>query len=207
MIKKIIKKIIGNCVWRLKLIFDIYHIEQLKNSFIGDKAVIHASARINNFSRDKNKINIGENTVIDGELLIFNYGGEIIIGDNCYIGEGSRIWSGESIRIGNYVLISHNVNIVDTNSHETNHIERGDGYVKLLKKGHSKDKGNINTASVIIEDYAWINFNSVILKGVKIGRGSIIAAGSVVTKDVSPFTMVAGNPAVVIKHLNETDAK
>lgn len=154
-----------------------------------------------NFQNDPTKINIKNNTKIRGELLLFAYGGEISIGENSYVGEGSRIWSGESIYIGNNVLISHNVNIVDTNSHEVNHLERAEGYVNLLKRGHPKEKGSIITKAIIIEDYAWISFNATVLKGVNIGRGAIIAANSVVTKDVPEFTMVAGNPAKFIKYL------
>ena len=75
-----------------------------------------------------------------------------------------------------------------------------------MKYGHPKEKGNVVTAPIIIEDYAWISYNVSILKGVKIGKGSIVAAGSVVTKDTPPFSIVAGNPAKVIKQLDNTDA-
>ena len=64
-----------------------------------------------------------------------------------------------------------------------------------------KERGNIITAKIVINDYAWINFNSIILKGVTIGEGAIVAAGAVVTQDVPPFTLVAGNPAKVVKKL------
>ena len=99
------------------------------------------------------------------------------------------------------MLVSHNVNIIDTNSHEINHYERSEGYSSLLKDGHAKIQGNIISKPIIVKDYAWINFNAVILKGVSIGEGAIVAAGSIVTKDVPDFTMVAGNPAKVIKYL------
>jgi acetyltransferase-like isoleucine patch superfamily enzyme len=69
--------------------------------------------------------------------------------------------------------------------------------------GHPKEITNVDSAPIIIEDHVWISFNSIILKGVTIGKGAIIAAGSVVTKDVAPFTLVAGNPAKLIKHLQE----
>jgi len=184
------------------LLYEAESIKSYKNLCTTKKdTIIHPSARINNFSKDKTKIIIGNKTVIDGELLVFNYGGEIIIGDNTYIGEHSRIWSGDSIKIGNNVLISYNVNIIDTNSHEIDYQERAIGYINLLKYGHSKNKGNIITSPIVTEDYVWINFNSIILKGVTIGKGAIIAAGSIVTKDVEPFTMVAGSPAKLIKYL------
>jgi len=57
------------------------------------------------------------------------------------------------------------------------------------------------SSPIIIEDNVWIGERSTILKGVKIGRGSIIASNSVVTKNVPAYTIVAGNPAVVVKHL------
>ncbi|NVO02172.1 MAG: hypothetical protein HXX09_05670 [Bacteroidetes bacterium] len=69
------------------------------------------------------------------------------------------------------------------------------------KAGIRKEKENIITAPIIINDFVWINFNAIILKGVTIGEGAIIAAGAVVTKDVPPFTLVGGNPARVIKQL------
>ncbi len=159
-------------------------------------------AKVLNFQNNITKISIKNNTRIRGELLVFAYGGKISIGENTYIGEGSRVWSGDEVIIGNNVLISHNVNIVDTNSHEINHIERTEGFINLLKSGHPKQKGSIITKPIIIEDYVWISFNVIILKGVTIGEGAIVAAGSVVTKNVDPFTLVAGNPAVFIKKLN-----
>lgn len=158
-------------------------------------------AKVVNFQNDISKIFVEENTRIRGELLVFGYGGKITIGKNTYIGNYSKIWSGEEIFIGNNVLLSHNVNVVDTNSHEIDHIERAQGYVNLLSKGHPKEKGSILTKPIRIEDYCWISFNATILKGVTIGKGSIVAANSVVTKDVPEFTMVAGNPAKIIKYL------
>ena len=60
---------------------------------------------------------------------------------------------------------------------------------------------DIKSAPVVIEDHVWIGFNVAILKRVTIGKGAIIGAGSVVTQDVEPFTVVAGNPAKIIKQL------
>jgi acetyltransferase-like isoleucine patch superfamily enzyme len=159
------------------------------------------SAKVENISKQRYNIIINENTIIEGRLVVFNYGGEIKIGNNSYIGLGSNIWSGESVIIGDNVLISHNVNIIDTNSHEMDHLERAERYSSLIKKGHPKDKSSIITGKIVIEDYAWISFGATILKGVTIGEGAIVAACAVVTKDVPPFTVVAGNPAVVVKKL------
>lgn len=168
---------------------------------IDSEVNFHKEAIVYNLQNNRSKIRINENTHIRGELLCFKYGGKIEIGRNCYIGEGSRIWSGEYVKIGDNVLISHNVNIVDTNAHEIDHLERTERYIDLIHNGPWKDKNDIVSKPIIIEDYAWINFGVTILKGVTIGKGAIIAAGSVVVKNVDSFTMVAGNPAKEIKKI------
>ncbi len=175
--------------------------KQLKHVTIGARSALYEQTVVFNFQNDDSKIIIGSGTHIRAELLIFANGGKISIGDNCYVGEGSRIWSANEVRIGNNVLVSHNVNIIDSDSHEINHLERAASYKALLSKGHPKEKINVNTAPIIIEDYVWISYNVCILKGIKIGKGAIVAAGSVVTKDVSDFSVVAGNPAKEIKRI------
>lgn len=175
-----------------------------KQVSLGDRSQLYAESKIINMTGDPANIVIGKNTHIRGELLTMKYGGKIEIGDNCFIGEHSRIWSGESVKIGSHVLISHNVNISDTDTHEVDHLERAAGFIQLVKVGQPKDKGSIKTKAVVIGDHVWISFNAIILKGVTIGKGSIIAAGAVVTKDVPDFCMVAGNPAAIIKNLINT---
>jgi acetyltransferase-like isoleucine patch superfamily enzyme len=167
----------------------------------GENYTFYPETIIANMQNNNSKITIGANTHIRGTLLIFNYGGKITIGNNCYIGDGSRIWSGEEIIIGNDVLIAHTVNIVDTQAHEIDATERSDRYLELISKGPWADKGSIQTKPIVIKDKVWISFNAIILKGVTIGEGAIIAAGSVVTKDVAPYTLVAGNPAVFVKNV------
>jgi acetyltransferase-like isoleucine patch superfamily enzyme len=156
---------------------------------------------VHNCANDKSKILIGSGTHIQGELLVQKYGGQINIGNNCYVGIGTKIWSGELVTIGNNVLISHNCDIIDSDTHEIDYIERATRSAELMKNGPLDTKGNILTKPIIINDYAWISFNVAILKGVTIGKGAIVAAGSLVTKDVPAFTVVAGNPAVIIKQL------
>ena len=203
-----IKKIL---VWlfRRYRIFDI--INDLKNLdnindcnkyVINEGCVFYPETRIHNLQFKSNCIKLGNSTHFRGILLVYKFGGEITIGSNSYVGENTRIISAESIFIGNHVLISHNVNIVDTSSHELDYLERAERYVGMINKGHWGSKGNLLTAPIIIDDYAWINFNVTILRGVHIGKGAIIAAGSIVTKDVPPFTLFAGNPAREIKKLN-----
>jgi acetyltransferase-like isoleucine patch superfamily enzyme len=171
---------------------------------LGLNSKLHKQSTIDNHANNRDLIVIGRNTHVRGELLVFAYGGNISIGNDCYVGEGTRIWSGENVQIGNSVLISHNCNIIDTNSHELNYLERHIGYVNMLEKGHPQSKGSILTSKIVIHDNAWISFNCIILKGVTIGKGAVVAAGSVVTKDVEPFTVVAGNPAKFVKDLKQS---
>jgi len=173
-----------------------------RNAAIHRSSRLYPEARICNFQKNPSRIRVGRGSHVRGELLVFANGGEVVIGDNCFVGEGSRIWSGERIVIGDNVLISHNVNIVDTNAHEINHIERAAGFHKLVRGGHPKYKTNVLTAPVAIGDYAWISFNACILRGVTIGRGAIVGGGSVVSDDVPDFAVVAGNPARIIRKLD-----
>lgn len=165
------------------------------------KVTFYKTTKIKNFQNNKQNILINNMSHIRGELQVFSYGGIVKIGERCFIGEYSRIWSSNTVIIGNDVLISHNVNIIDTNTHEIDFQERSKGFLEMINYGHPNVKPNVDDAPIVISDNVWINFNCVILKGVTIGTGAIIAAGSIVTKNVPPFALVAGNPAKVIKFL------
>ena len=99
------------------------------------------------------------------------------------------------------MLISHGANIHDNNSHPISATLRSQHFEAIARTGHPSGHLEISAFSVKIEDDAWIGFNSVVLKGVTIGEGAIVGAGSVVTKDVAPWTIVAGNPARVIREI------
>ncbi|WP_017260215.1 acyltransferase [Pedobacter arcticus] len=172
---------------------------------IGDDSRFYPEAKVFNYSDILSKIQIGTHTHIRGELVVFPSGGVIKIGNDCFIGERSKIWSQSSVLIGNNVLISHDVNIHDTNSHPLNNIERREDYRQIISSGFSKTNTNVITKAVKIDDDVWIGFNSIIMKGVHIGKGSIVAAGSVVTSNIPEFTLVAGNPAKPIKSLKENE--
>jgi acetyltransferase-like isoleucine patch superfamily enzyme len=163
-------------------------------------------ADITNIRGNRDAIRIGRSTVLAGQLLTFGHGGDIEIGDWCFVGPGSRIWSAASIHIGHRVLISHNVNVHDSDSHPLDAAERHAQYVEIVQRGHPRQAGSIRTAAVVIGDDAWIGFNSTVLKGVSIGPGAIVAAGSVVTGNVPPWSVVAGNPATVVRSLQESQS-
>ena len=168
---------------------------------LGARSRFYSEALVENHAHVKDKIRIGNGTHIRGELTVYPYAIRLSIGDNSYVGKWSVIRAGEKISIGNNVLIAHNVTIIDSDSHELDHTERSNSFYNLVNFGHPKVKGNVKTKPIIIEDYVWISYGVSVLKGVTIGEGAIIGAGSVVTKDVPAWSVVAGNPAKVVKYL------
>lgn len=172
---------------------------------IHPQTYIMLTARFINHRNDPSKIVIDSHCWLRGEIMLAKHGGEVIIGQHVFFGEHSRIWSASKVLIGNNVLISHNVNIHDFDSHPIDYNLRIQQAEFILDNNElpNSDYG-VSEKPIIIEDNAWICFNAVILKGVTIGKGAIVAASSVVTQDVPPFTLVAGSPAKVIKYLNNS---
>jgi acetyltransferase-like isoleucine patch superfamily enzyme len=172
------------------------------NACIDTSVQLLSNATVNNLAGNPKLISIDANSVLRGELIIFPHGGKISIGKDCYLGEGSKIWSTESIEIGNRVFISHNVNIHDNNAHSIDPQLRHKHFLEIMTTGHPRENNvDIISQPITIADDVWIGFNSIILKGVNIGRGAIVAAGSVITKDIPEFSIVAGNPAKVVKNI------
>lgn len=111
-------------------------------------------------------------------------GKHTVFGKNVFINSGCKFQDQGGISIGNNVLIGHNV-VLATINHGEKPEERGDMYLK----------------PIVIEDDVWIGANATVLQGVTIGKGAIVAAGAVVTKDVEPYTVVGGVPARFIKRV------
>ena len=178
-------------------------MEYKKHATIGLGVNFSDRARIYNNLKDSSKIIIGNNCLIYGDLLTFTHGGNITLGSSVFVGENSRIWSSTSIKIGNNVLISHNVNIHDNNSHPIDLNERNRQMEFILIKGFlPANEFGVKEAPIVIGDNVWVGFNAAIFKGVTIGEGSIIGAGTYVFHDVPPFSIVVGNPAKIIGKTN-----
>lgn len=160
-------------------------------------AKLYPQSRIYN-NQPRESVVIREHSVVLARLETFGHGGAIDIGQHCFIGENTNIWSASSIKIGNRVLISHGVNIHDTNSHALSAASRHQHFLDIFGAGHPKSLPDVPTRPIVIEDDAWIGFGATIFKGVTIGKGAIVAACTLVTKDVAPYTVVAGNPPKVI---------
>ena len=124
-------------------------------------------------------------TVVPVELGTYS-NGRIEIGDLTFINYGSSITARASVKIGSHCFIGHYTFIMDNNQHD------------IVR--HSELP---TSAPVIIEDNVWIGAKAVILPGVRVGRHAVIGAGSIVTNDVPPFCVVAGNPARILRYLTD----
>ena len=178
-----------------------------KPTCIRDRSTrIGPRARIFNIGQHDGCIRIGAHSVIDGDLLVFAHGGEIRIGQWCFVGEGTRIWSGAKIEIGDRVLIAHNVNIFDNQTHPIHPVDRHAHFRAIVERGHPRDI-DLGDRPVRIENDAWLGAGCCVLRGVTVGHGAIVAAGAVVTADVPPMMVVAGNPARVVRQVDDRPSR
>jgi acetyltransferase-like isoleucine patch superfamily enzyme len=154
---------------------------------------------------DRGSLFIGDNVTLNScnrryhvnmhspvKIYIDNEDAKVYIGKNTRI-HGTCIHAYKEIRIGNNCLIAANTQIFDGNGHELA-FDNLDSRMAIKKDGKP----------IIIDDYVWIGINCIILGGVTIGRGSIIASGSVVTRNIPEFVIAGGNPAIVIKEYKST---
>jgi len=147
------------------------------------------------------------NAIVIGKHVSCYAGCSFAVGQNgrCTIGDftllnGALIMAEDKIDIGSHCLISWNVGIADSDFHPLEPAQRlidAQALAPFFKDRPTRPK--LKTAPVRIADNVWIGMNAVILKGVTIGENSVVAAGSVVTKSIPPNTVVAGNPAVIVK--------
>ena len=179
--------------------------EKNRSAFVQQNGInIHHSVKFNHnkiILKSGNVLMIGSGSIIDGTLAFDHDKAQIVIGANSYI--NGLIVCAESIEIGSNVLMAWGCTVVDHNSHSIQFSERAND-VQDWYNGH-KDWSKVKRSKVTICDKSWIGFNSIILKGVTIGEGAVVAAGSVVTKDVPAYTIVGGNPAKIIRKISENE--
>ncbi len=115
-------------------------------------------------------------------------GARLAIGDGTFVNTGTSISARASVSIGRRCQIANHVLIMDSDFHG------------LLERDRPEPP-----APIVIEDDVWIAVRATVLKGVRIGRGAVVAAGAVVTRDVAPYTLVAGVPARPVRRLQPND--
>lgn len=209
-------KVIKNIKRYLKSTFFISESELAESnlteyiSFKTSSNIRNLNISVRNPSKGKKYILIGENCHITGNFIFEIKEGKITIGNRTFIGGGTFICIDE-IQIGSDVMFSWGCTVVDNNSHSHIWSERKNDVTDWKsgldenKIGAYKDWSSVKRGKIIIKDKAWIGFNSIILKGVTIGEGAIVGAGSVISKDVPDWTVVAGNPAKIIREIPENE--
>ncbi len=176
----------------IKTIINFYNKKLVNN--IGNNSQLFC--RIEKRGSDS-QINIGNDCLINGRLVTEINTSKIDIKNNVFIGGKSILDCKDEILIEDDVLVSYECIIFDHDSHST--------ISKLRKDDLSRFRNNqmkwneVRSKKIHIKKNAWICARSIILKGVTIGKCSIVAAGSIVTEDVPDFCLVSGNPAKVIK--------
>jgi acetyltransferase-like isoleucine patch superfamily enzyme len=141
-------------------------------------------------------VRIGKN-VYAGRGLCLSKIYSLTLGDNIYIGKNVTIEI-EGV-IGSNVVIANNVGVVGRYDHDIS-----DPDIPIFFAPGVRDRRSLSRFTTI-EDNVWIGFGSVILSGVRIGTGSVIAAGSVVIEDIPEYAIVAGSPARVVSYRRNVD--
>lgn len=196
-------------LYRRKQLQDLYK-EWEKNATIGEMFELGGlGANIYNESGDRNRIIIGHHTRIAGELRCKSTG-KIEIGNYSVVQNHVSIQCLQSVKMGHYSVISEKSVVVDNNNHRIEPEERVKHRIRVAPGGPGYgglgDGWELSeSAPVVIGDVVWVGAGCLILKGITIGEGAIVARNSVVTKDVPPYTVVAGFPAKVVKELKKPD--
>ena len=134
-----------------------------------------------------NRFELGSESTIEDFATVNNGVGDVFIGSRTRIGLGNVIIG--PVKIGNNIMFAQNIVLSGLN-----HVYE-DINIPILDQP-------VTTSEIIVEDDCWIGANSVVVAGVKIGKHSVVAGGSVVTKDVPPYSIVGGNPAKLLKQFN-----
>ncbi|MBI9035519.1 MAG: acyltransferase [Bacteroidales bacterium] len=134
-----------------------------------------------------NNFELGQNSTIEDFATINNGVGDVIIGDRVRIGLGNTIIG--PVTIGNDIMFAQNIVLSGLNH----------GFEDISMPISDQP---VTIKHILIEDEVWLGANCVIVAGVTVGKHSVVAAGSVVTKDVPPYSIVGGNPARILKQYN-----
>jgi galactoside O-acetyltransferase len=213
------KRIYTSLGYHLGIIKDVKPSEILANQIVfGTNSEKLSSIKLDIRLIDTYKeprVFVGNNCRINGKIVFESDEGKVIFGDNVSF-SGSTIISRTLVTFENDIYVAWGCTFYDHDSHSLNYLERvkdrqqeiDDILTNKKNPLFTKNWEVVNSKPIHIQSHAWIGMNVIILKGVTIGEGAIVGAGSVVTKDVPSWTIVGGNPAKVIKQIpNELTKK
>lgn len=179
---------------------------------IDSSVIIAPEATIKLFNPPKNSkicLEIDKDSHIFSNFNLLRPQAKISIGKRCQLGSVNFVCAQE-IEVGDDVMMAWGINILDSDNHSVDWRERKHdvkrSYEDYLKTrgfdlARSHDWSKVKTKKVTIKNKCWIGLNVIILKGVTIGEGAVIGAGSVVTSDIKPWHLAAGNPAKEIRKI------
>lgn len=186
----------------------LVHRKYRKNLEIDSSTRLHENFSVNFLvpPQDRCYVKVGARGLLNAQITFESKDGAVEIGDRVYIG-GCLIICRNKVTIGNDVTLAWGVTIYDHNSNSLDWRQRAKVVEYFCETYGSArcyeelDWSGVASAPIVIEDKVWIGFDAVLLKGVRVGEGAVIGARSVVTRDVDPYTVVAGNPAVFVKRI------
>jgi acetyltransferase-like isoleucine patch superfamily enzyme len=160
----------------------------------GRGMVLGESTRVSprTFIREPHRISIGDRTVIGHHVELVPQDGHVTIGADCTVQALCVIYGAGGVDIGDGCRIAHGTKIIAFNHNF------GDPAIPIRTQGTTREP-------IVIEDDVWLGVNAVVLAGVRIGRGSVIGAGAVVTRDIPAYSIAVGNPARVVRSRLEMD--
>jgi acetyltransferase-like isoleucine patch superfamily enzyme len=195
--KRLIGYLISPLLWRYVSVWRRFK----RKSNIDESCWLGPNAWCSVYERQagRARIEIRANVTLRG-LLRLEVGGRIVIAEGCYVGDDCILDSAEEIVIARDTWLAHGVSVFDNDNHPLD-VEARMQQALAYRNGRAASAPRPAAAPVRIGEHVWIGFNSFIGKGVSIGDRSIVAAYSVVTKDVPADCLVAGNPARVVRSL------
>lgn len=168
--------------WRLQAMRFLLQ-NRSKIGEVGSALKIRGDVRLR--ASPEGTVTIGDNVELVGTLgrsTFFKVGGTLEIADEVFINRGCEIYATTDVTLGYDATLAPGIVIRDSDM-------------------HAVDSGTVQRGAVKIGPGAWIGTRSIVLKGVTVGKNAVVGAGSVVTRDVPPETVVAGNPAEVVREL------
>lgn len=188
----------------IKRIYEFFMLKRAKRSVYSNATIIGKNHRLSTKSRvslkdgaRKENVFLYDNSWLFGDISV-QANGEVILHEYSKVGEGTRIMCVDKVEIGSYTAIGDNTTLCDNNNHPVSpefrkQMRQSDYYSDMRYWRHSAH------SPIIIGENCWIGSNVRICKGVTIGDNAIVAACSVVTKDVPANAVAAGNPAKIVK--------